>query len=181
MSRLFTFTGGAAGAWSVVSLSGVVGESLPAAPRLDIAGGEAASTASVAWRLRGIVSNQRYVTRVENDALVAKQVALGRPSSDRAALIPIRKSAAWWALPQDERRAVLERSRHIELGLKHLPAVARRLHHCRDLGDGEPFDFLTLFDYAESDAAAFEDLVAALRATEEWRYVDREVDVRLAR
>ena len=26
-----------------------------------------------------------------------------------------------------------------------LPAIARRLHHCRDLGESEPFDFLTLF------------------------------------
>ena len=59
--------------------------------------------------------------------------------------------------------------------------MARRLHHCRDLGVSEPFDFLTLFDYAEADAAAFDDLLAALRATEEWQYVEREVDIRLLR
>ncbi len=35
------------------------------------------------------------------------------------------------------------------------------------------------FEYAPGDAAAFEDLVGALRATEEWRYVEREVDLRL--
>lgn len=64
-------------------------------------------------------------------------------------------------------------------GLKYLPAVARRLHHCRDLGEGEPFDFLTWFEYAPSDAAAFEALVAELRATEEWAYVEREVDIRV--
>ena len=52
---------------------------------------------------------------------------------------------------------------------------------CRDLGENElqPFDFITLFDYAESDSAAFEDLVGELRATEEWKFVDREVDIRL--
>jgi chlorite dismutase len=102
------------------------------------------------------------------------------PCATCAALIPIRKSDAWWELTQDERRAVFEaRSRHIALGLEYLPAVARRLHHSRDLG--EPFDFLTWFEYAPEAAADFEELVARLRATEEWTFVQREVDVRLTR
>ena len=88
------------------------------------------------------------------------------------------KSEAWWALAQDERRAIFEESsRHIAIGLEYLPAVARRLHHSRELG--EPFDFLTWFEYAPHDTDAFEELVRRLRATEEWRYVEREVDVRL--
>jgi len=57
--------------------------------------------------------------------------------------------------------------------------VARRLYHSHDLG--EPFDFLTWFEYAPEDARAFEDLVARLRQTEEWSYVEREVDIRLSR
>ena len=95
-------------------------------------------------------------------------------------MIPIRKTDAWWALAQDERRAIFEdRSRHIGFGLEYLPAVARRLHHCRDLG--EPFDFLTWFEYGPQDAGAFDELVRRLRQTEEWRYVDREIDIRLTR
>jgi chlorite dismutase len=95
-------------------------------------------------------------------------------------LIPIRKSAAWWALAQDERRDVLEgRSRHIATGLEYLPAVARSLFHCRDLG--EPFDFLTWLEFAPEHAPAFERLVDALRKSDEWRYVEREVDIRLVR
>lgn len=62
--------------------------------------------------------------------------------------------------------------------MKYMPAVARRLYHCRDLGD--PFDFLTWFEYAPADAELFEDLVQMLRATEEWTFVEREVDIRLA-
>lgn len=132
------------------------------------------------WLLRGITSNERYVVREEKAALVSKQEGLGREASTRAALIPIRKSAASWALPQDERREIFEaRSRHIASGLKYLPAVARKLHHCRDLGPNEPFDFLTWFEYASSDSAAFEELVQALRASAEWEYVEREVDIRL--
>ena len=134
------------------------------------------------WRLRGIVSNERYVERVEKDALVARQEGLGRPACTRAALIPIRKNAAWWALTQDERRDVFEaQSRHIAIGLRYLPAIARRLHHCRDLGPDEPFDFLTWFEYTPADAGAFEELVGALRDSPEWRFVEREVDIRLTR
>jgi hypothetical protein len=67
----------------------------------------------------------------------------------------------------------------VAVGLEYLPRIARRLHHGRDLG--EPFDFLTWFEFAPIDAAAFDELVARLRVTEEWRYVVREVDIRLAR
>jgi hypothetical protein len=80
------------------------------------------------------------------------------------------------------REPAFERSsRHIATGLRYLPAIARRLHHCRDLGSAEPFDFLTWFDYAPEHAIAFDALVAELRATEEWTFVEREVDIRLAR
>ena len=132
------------------------------------------------WCVRGVTSNDRYVTRDEKSRLVEKQPGLGRAEATCAALIPIQKSAAWWDLTQDERRAILEtRSRHIEIGLGYLPAIARRLHHSRDLG--EPFDFVTYFEYAPEDTAAFDELLARLRETEEWRYVSREVDVRLSR
>jgi hypothetical protein len=40
---------------------------------------------------------------------------------------------------------------------------------------------LTWFEYASADSASFDELVAALRATEEWAYVDREIDVRVLR
>ena len=181
--RLFSFVGGKAGGWSVLEAKTVVGEALPLVERLDIINGAVPAIPDGAkWVLRGVTSNERYATRAEKEELVKKQVALGRPEATHAAFIPIRKSAKWWGLTQDERRAILEeRSNHVKTGLKYLPAVARRLHHCRDLAENEPFDFLTLFDYAKADMAAFDDLLAALRATEEWKYVEREVDIRLIR
>jgi len=123
---------------------------------------------------------QRALHHAEHDELVARQEPLGRPTSTRAALIPIKKSEAWWELAQDERRRIFEESsRHVASGLEYLPRVARRLHHGRDLG--EPFDFLTWFEFAPEDAAGFEELVQRLRASEEWNYVEREIDIRLAR
>ena len=39
---------------------------------------------------------------------------LGRPEATCAALIPIKKSAAWWELTQEERRQIFEdKSHHI--------------------------------------------------------------------
>lgn len=181
--RLYSFVGGDTGAWSVIRFQTVIGEPIPEVRKVDIVPGQLRGLpAGARWVLRGVTSNVRYVERAEKQQLDAVQVALGRPEATHGALIPIRKNAHWWALTQDERRAIFEdRSQHTAKGLKYLPGVARRLHHCRDLEGAEPFDFLTLFDYAESDAAAFEDLVGALRSTEEWKFVDREVDIRWVR
>ena len=181
--RLFTFVGGKMGQWSVVSVKATIGDPLPAVERLEIVtGAVAALPEGGKWMLRGVTSNDRYVTRDEKDRLIEKQAALGRPQATQMALIPIRKNAKWWALTQDERRALFEeKSKHVTIGLKYLPGVARRLHHCRDLGDSEPFDFLTLFDFAKTDAKAFDEMVAELRASEEWKFVEREVDIRLVR
>ena len=180
-SRLFSFVGGESGLWRVVSAKTIQGEPLPDVARVDIVEGSL-PTASVGskWVLRGVTSNERYATREEKTLLVKKQAPLGRPIASHAALIPIRKNVKWWALTQDERRAIFEeRSHHVTIGLKYLPGIARRLHHCRDLAESEPFDFITLFDYAKSDEVAFDDMLAELRATEEWKFVDREVDLRL--
>src|SRR5262249_5067457 len=129
-----------------------------------------------------VTSNDRYVTRNEKERLVRKQAALGRRGANHLALLPIRKSAKWWALTQDERRAGFEgEAKHCAIGLKYPPGIARRLPHCRNLGESEPFDFLTLFDFAKTDAKAFDEMLAELRATEEWKFVEREVDIRCVR
>jgi chlorite dismutase len=176
------FNGGEAGAWRIEKTVAVRGEGLPNAPALAVHAVplHAPPHTDSAWSLRGTTGHQRYVRRKESDALVALQPPLGRPESTCAALIPIRKSAAWWTLAQDERREIFEeRSRHIELGLRYLPPVARRLYHCRELG--EPFDFLTWFEFSPDDAALFDELLGLLRETEEWNYVEREVELRLRR
>ena len=179
--RMFTFLGGDTGAWRIERVEAVVGPSLPEVPRLEVINGLVDSISiGVQWSLHGATSHERYVTREERTRLVGKQPVLGRLEARCAALIPVRKSELWWELTQDERRAIFERdSQHIQMGLAYLPAVARRLHHSRDLG--EPFDFLTWFEYAPEQSVAFDELVTKLRASSEWTYVDREVDIRLVR
>jgi hypothetical protein len=177
-----TFIAGHTGDWRVDRIEAVRGAGLLEwAARLAVVEGSGVGIpAEACWTLRGVASHLGYTRETERRLLVGRQPALGRLHATTAALIPIRKREEWWALAQDERRAILEeRSQHIGTGVKYLPAVARRLIHCRDLG--EPFDFLTWFEYAPEDSGAFEELAGRLRETEEWSYVEREVDVRVTR
>ncbi|MFM9975337.1 MAG: chlorite dismutase family protein, partial [Beijerinckiaceae bacterium] len=114
------------------------------------------------------------------EKLNANRPLLGRREATSAALIPIRKSEEWWLLAQDERRYIIEeQSHHIAIGLDYMPAIARRLYHCRDLG--EPFDFLTWFEYAPENEVRFDHMLTRLRQSPEWRFIDREIDIRLTR
>ncbi len=182
-TRLFSFIGGDTGLWRVAAMKAIAGKPLPAARRLAIASGpEIPSDRQAAWVLRGITSNERYVDRGERTQIVAKLLGLGRPGATSGALIAIRKNEAWWALTQEERLGIFkEQSHHTRIGLQYFPELARRLHHCRDLSQDEPFDFLTWFEYEPAQEAAFNRLLAELRVIEEWKYVEREVDIRLVR
>jgi chlorite dismutase len=182
---MFTvFRGGQSGAWRVTRFAPVKGAALARTPSLSMVHSAAIALpilpSVTSWRLAGVASHVRYVERGEKEQLAAVQAGLGRPEATCAALIPIKKSAAWWELTQEERRRIFEdESHHISHSLKYLPAIARQLFHCRDLG--EPFDFLTWFEYEPAHAPEFEELVSMLRATAEWRHVEREVDIRVER
>ncbi|MDZ4761173.1 MAG: chlorite dismutase family protein [Alphaproteobacteria bacterium] len=184
MITTMTFRGGRSGEWSIRSMTTLTGAPLPEAYRLAVHEVGPTLAASEArddvWTLRGFTSNTRYANHHETRTLRAVQADLGRPEARCAALIPIRKSDEWWTLAQDERREIFEEvSHHTRIGLDYLPAIARKLHHSRDLG--EPFDFLTWFEYAPADEASFDAMLVRLRATREWTYVDREIDIRLIR
>ena len=170
------FSGGIAGAWRVVGVTAIRGASLASVARVDKG---ARPAAAATWILSGVTSNLRYTNSAEKRVLDATPSVLGRPAATRAALIPITKSAAWWALAQDERRAILEeQSRHIAIGGEYLAVVSRQLVHCRDQ-PGAVFDFLTWFEVAPGDEARFDELLGKLRASPEWQFVEREVDIRL--
>src|SRR5678815_5409755 len=95
--------------WRVVRCATIRGAPLAEVARIAVDEGDMeAPTSGHLWRLRGVVSHQRYVTHSEAETLRRTQAALGRPEATSAALIPIRKSDAWWNLAQDERRAIFE-------------------------------------------------------------------------
>ncbi len=176
----FDFIGGDYGQWKVLKMDTLSGQPLQQVSHLEINQSSGVKSSNCAWTLKGFVSNMRYTEKREQENLTSAQAGLGRQEATGAALIPIRKVEAWWQLPQDERRKIFEsESRHIQIGIKYLPAIARRLYHCRDIG--EPFDFLTWFEYAPSDSELFDELLHTLRMTEEWKYVDREIEIRLTK
>jgi chlorite dismutase len=180
MDTIFDFIGGNSGEWEVTSIQTIVGKPIEMASYLKIIPSTTVKENQGIWTLKGFRSNLRYTEKHEKEQLTAIQADLGRKEATLAALIPIRKNAAWWQLAQDERRKIFEnQSHHTEIGLKYLPAIARKLYHSRDLG--EPFDFLTWFEYAPEHEVDFEKLLAQLRASEEWKYVDWEIDIRLKR
>lgn len=171
------FVGGETGLWRVEAMHTLAGPPLPPVEYLQIERGPVWRAGT--WCLSGIGSNLRYTTRSERDLLQERQEGLGRPDAICAALIPIRKTAEWWEMAQDEREAIMRRARHTPIGAEYLPAVARKLYHSRDLS--EPFDFLTWFEFAASAAAQFDELLGLLRASVEWDYVEQEVELRLIR
>jgi chlorite dismutase len=178
--QIFDFIGSDGGDWHVTNITPVVGNSIAPFSTLRIVEGSLASYTPASWFTKGVRSNMRYTIQSESTTLTAAQASLGRAEATCAALIPIKKSDAWWALAQDERRHIFEeQSRHIGIGLAYLPAIARRLYHSRDLV--QEFDFLTWFEYAPEHQALFEELVQALRSTAEWNFVTRETDIRLTR
>jgi hypothetical protein len=173
-----SFVAGQRGQWRIDAVRAVSGGGLKLAPYLAVTdGSQTPPLSQVSWTLRGTTSSVRYASRLEAEQLSTIQPPLGRNTARLAALIPIRKSEKWWSLAQDERLGIFQDSVHIGIGIEYLPAIARRLYHGRDLG--EPFDFLTWFEFSEEASPQFDTLLDRLRGTAEWEYVDREVEVRL--
>src|SRR5215471_2205462 len=116
--------------WGVASFGRSFGSrrGFPQVERVAVYRGSEPSPLESRWTLSGVVSNTRYVERPEQQELTLRQAPLSRSEATRAALIPIRKTAAWWNLTQEERRNVFEnKSHHIAEGIRYLPSVARQL------------------------------------------------------
>lgn len=177
---IISFLGTNSGPWKVLSMQTISGVPMEMAPYLSISR-EAITSAEQEesrWILRAFISNLRYTAKTEKNILEQHSRGLALLEFNHAALIPIKKTQEWWALAQDERRKIFEEdSRHIEKSIKYLPVISRQLHHSKDLG--ETFDFLTWFEFSSEHDDAFDELCNILRKTEEWKYVNREVDIRL--
>ena len=99
--RLIRFVGGSTGVWRVISIRSVLGDGLPQVERIAVYRGNECLPPESKWTLAGVISNVRYVERPEQKELASKQAALGRSEATMAALIPIRKTTAWWNLTQE--------------------------------------------------------------------------------
>src|SRR5690349_4589120 len=116
--------------------------------------------------LTGVTRPQVYASQTPDQlqALQATEYAGGPPRY--AVVIPVRKSAAWWNLPEAKRLALMRE--HTAVGIEYLAKVKRRLYHATGLADA---DFITWFE--TDDLAAFSALVVQLRTLREDTYNER--------
>ena len=178
MEKIFGFVGSSEGNLKVIAMKTIVGESLPDVLFVQKKTSNLTENLKGTWFFKGVISNLRYTEKLEKEGLLAKQEGLGRPKSTHAVMILIKKNEAWWNLAQDERRQIMEdKSKHNQIGMDYLPAIARQLFHSKDIG--EPFDFITWFEYAPEEESSFDELLNRLRNSLEWTYIEREVEVRM--
>lgn len=115
----------------------------------------------------------------------ARERASGRYLPN-AIILPIRKSAAWWAMPSMERHQFFypHHDRHAGrcvpghalVGREAAPHICRRLFYNPD-GTGRPgeWDFVTYFECADEHVELFDTTLEAMRDPKnnpEWRYVE---------
>lgn len=179
--NLFSYIGGSSGSWRITQMQTLSGPALRLASHVEIAHGPVVRPpGGASWILSGIARNTRFVTREERSPEQCWSTSSQTREATCAALIPIQQSAAWWDLAHDEREEIIEtQSRCLSDRLRFLTTFARRFLFGRDLG--EPFDIVTWLEYSPCDEALVNDLAAALRQTQEWKYVEREIDIRMVR
>jgi len=78
-------------------------------------------------------------------------------------VVPIRKDAEWWLMPQDVRGTMMKE--HTEATVVYLKTVKRKLYHASGLDD---LDFITYFETAKLDD--FNSLVIGLERIKENRH-----------
>ncbi len=164
-------------------------------PRLDLKPGTGYTrvetptpwSAAATHAYHGVTEHLHYTTTAQARLLERDAVAELAPSERTVAvLIPIKKTDGWWSLAQDERNAYFQRSHalegHTEIGLRLTNKVYRRLYHCRSLG--EPFDFLTYFEFEQAHEPEFKELLRRLRDVKvnpEWAFVSDEFEIWLTK
>ena len=134
---------------------------------------------------QGVPQHLQYTTKAQRDDLTKRSRADLPASKDTVAvIIPIRKTATWWALPVDERMAHFQKSAarigHTAIGADYVEKIYRKLYHTRYAVENKDHDFITYFEFERKHEQAFKDLVAKLRDPQqnpEGNFVDHEYEI----
>lgn len=140
------------------------------------------SEASLLAHEAGLAGVTGHVLYTDQEARAALGRISAKESGPMAVLIPIRKSAAWWAMAQDERTRMFRGAEravgHHAVGVEYASRIFRRLYHARWL-PGSRWDFLTYFEFPLEERPAFAELLQKLRdprVNPEWEFVEAEVE-----
>lgn len=113
----------------------------------------------------GITKALNYVPKFPED-LKAELKTPPPQGSPYVVVVPIRKDAEWWLMPQDARTTLMKE--HTDATVIYLKTVKRKLYHSSGLDD---LDFITYFETAKLDD--FNNLVTALLQVKENRHNKR--------
>jgi chlorite dismutase len=130
----------------------------------------------------GVTAELNYTDAATLDQLKANAPTRGNGTDQpHAVVLPVAKTAAWWALPLDKRKQYFDKhpetlgknhAGHNEIGFIYIKSVFRKLYHSRFVDDQQ--DFMTYFEFSDKDVDAYKSLLAGLRDKEknpEWEYV----------
>lgn len=115
---------------------------------------------TISHTLTGVTKKLNYAPKFPE---LLEKLKTGKYEGERpkyAIIIPTRKDAAWWNLPEDERANMM--AAHTVPTLAFLKSIKRKLYHSTGLSDA---DFITYFE--TNTIAGFNDLVISLRKVKE--------------
>ena len=157
------------------------------AARLERAGGvELPAIPPDAIWYRGVKQHLLYTGERQSRELVSQSRSAMPPGEDTTAVvIPLRKTTAWWDLPQDRRQAhfsvaAAATESHTSIGMRYAGRIFRTLYSARYLGAPLEYDFVTYFEFPRSEAETFRALLGELRdraRNPEWEFVDLEHEI----
>lgn len=115
--------------------------------------------------LVGLTKERRYIT-AEKTPELDKELGSQPYRGDNprfAIVIPVKKNADWWNMPEEQRRA--EIALHTQRSMPYLSKVRRKLYYSTGLDD---IDFITYFE--TDDLKAFQELAISLAGINENRF-----------
>ena len=111
----------------------------------------------------GLTKKANYVPGMSDNLKAELKISSEPGSKPYVIVIPIRKDADWWSLPQEQRAAMMQE--HTEAALPYSKTVKRKLYHATGLGD---LDFITYFETSRLED--FQSLILALEKVKEFRH-----------
>ena len=111
----------------------------------------------------GLTKKANYVPGMPDNLKTELKIPSEPGPKPYVIVIPIRKNAEWWLLPQEQRAAMMQE--HTEATVPYLKTVKRKLYHSSGLDD---LDFITYFETSKLED--FHSLVLALEKVKEFQY-----------
>lgn len=129
----------------------------------DLMATELGKHLTISQTLTGVTKKLNYAPKFPD---LLEQLKAGKYEGDApkyVIVIPTRKNADWWNLPEEERTNLMVA--HTAPTLAYLKSVKRKLYHSTGLSDA---DFITYFE--TNSLVGFNDLVISLRKVKEDSY-----------